>query len=236
MSRKGPVHQAAQQTPRILRTRGWITPLVDAITGAILRPARTLLLGERDMGTISREAASRRARWVDSYVACWCIVEVVCLTVVTMNAEHPAVQRVAAIVIVLRILEMLSSAIRAALFDRDILPPSHQPRVASHARMIVLGFVNYLELFVCFGVLYALSPCDIQGYRDWFDAVYLSAMAQLTIGFGDVYPTHWLRVLAVIQGISALVLLVLLIGRYVAFLRREESLDEQRQVEQSSKG
>ena len=48
---------------------------------------------------------------------------------------------------------------------------------------------------------------------------YFSFITQLTIGFGDVYPTSWLRVVAVAQGLTAALFVLLVFGTIVASLR-----------------
>jgi hypothetical protein len=56
---------------------------------------------------------------------------------------------------------------------------------------------------------------------------YLSVITQLTIGYGDVYPTGWLRVVAAIQGLVGALFIILVIARLVASLRPiREFLDD----------
>jgi Ion channel len=45
---------------------------------------------------------------------------------------------------------------------------------------------------------------------------YLSIITQLTIGYGDVYPTSWMRLVAAIQGLVGIVFVVLVFGRVIA--------------------
>jgi hypothetical protein len=48
---------------------------------------------------------------------------------------------------------------------------------------------------------------------------YFSFITQLTIGFGDVYPIGWLRIVAVIQGLTAALFVLLIFGAIVSSLR-----------------
>jgi hypothetical protein len=133
-----------------------------------------------------------------------------------------------------RVLDILASVIRAALFDRDALPRDRAPKVASLPRMVVLGCVNYIELILCFATYYAMWPNHICHGTDWFDPLYFSGICQLTIGFGDLYPTGGLRGVSVVQGLVAIAVILLLIGRYITMLRSEQSWDEPQPAQPNS--
>jgi hypothetical protein len=49
-------------------------------------------------------------------------------------------------------------------------------------------------------------------------ALHLSVVTQLTIGFGDLAPTGWLRPIVWLQGGSGLALIALFITRYLSML------------------
>jgi hypothetical protein len=50
-------------------------------------------------------------------------------------------------------------------------------------------------------------------------AFYVSIVTQLMIGYSNVYPTGWLRVVAAVQGLVGFVFVVLVFGRFVAAQR-----------------
>ena len=88
---------------------------------------------------------------------------------------------------VLRIVEIMGRTIDVT----DVIDP---------ARTLVLGGINYVELSFCFGVIYALNYQSLQMASRPITAFYFSIITQLTIGYGDVSPKGWMRLVAATQG------------------------------------
>jgi hypothetical protein len=223
------VHNIPSSSSKGTQTRGWITPLVDKFSFFVLLPSR-IVLGPRDMGMASLEATAKRARRVDTYVAIWFCIEIASFVIVTVWPTM-LLRWLFLALVSFRVLAICATAIRAALFDRDAVPEGQAPMVASHARMVILGCVNYVELILCFATCYAMWPNNLSHATDWFDPLYFSAICQLTIGFGDLYPMGGLRGVSVLQGLIAIAVILLLVGRYIAMLRSEESRDKQQQAQ-----
>jgi hypothetical protein len=91
--------------------------------------------------------------------------------------------------------------------------------------------MSSLPPLICFACIYTLGRDHIHLSQsrllDWFDPLYLSAISQFTIGYGDLSPMSWLGAVVCVQGLLAVILLVLRIARFVAQLKRDISLDEQ---------
>jgi hypothetical protein len=115
----------------------------------------------------------------------------------------------------LRILGIIRVAASVVLFDSG--------RVASVQRTFILAALNFLELGLCYGLFYALNKqllfSTTQTPIGALTGFYFSFITQLTIGFGDVYPTGWLRVVAVAQRLTAALFVLLVFGTIVASLR-----------------
>ena len=107
--------------------------------------------------------------------------------------------------------------VNVAVFDRL---KRRDNKVASFDRLVVLSFVNFLELCICFGLLYASDWHRLSGAGRSVTAFYFSAITQTTIGYGDVYPTGYLRIIAACQGIISLVFAALVFTRFVGTLPR----------------
>ena len=219
---------APESVPNV---RGWITPAVAAFAAALCRPAETIV-GRRLVGraqSLDPNVAARRARRVDTFVAACVLIELAAFVLVTsLDKSHSRVRTAMLMFVCYQSAFIPANAAKISLFDRLKLRPGLQPLVASHERVIVLGFVNFLELIVCFATIYAFN-CNLIGGQvegTWVDPLHLSAVSQLTIGYGDIYPTKLLRLVSWWQGISSLTLLVLLIGRFIAMPRFEKSIDE----------
>ena len=210
--------------------RGWITPLVGSVLGLVVRPA-DLFHGSREEAQRNLDPllSARRARKVDTYVACCLAIEVVAfLVIVSRRWEGPWVSVPLVVIVMYRALMIPANAILIPLFHYRNLPSGKPPSVASHERMIVLGFVNYIELVLCFACLYAAFPSMVSGLHpdDSVGFLYLSTITQLTVGYGDIHPLGWMRAAACAQGLSAFLVIFLLFGRFVTLLRPEISREE----------
>jgi hypothetical protein len=84
--------------------------------------------------------------------------------------------------------------------------------------------VSYLELIIDFAILYFFLPrgefkfaSDGLGtYRNFFQAVYFSAMTLTTTGYGDIAPRRWTsELLCMLEPLAGLLLVVLGIGAYL---------------------
>jgi hypothetical protein len=112
----------------------------------------------------------------------------------------------------LKILEIIRVTASVVLFDEGI--------VASVQRTFILAAINFLELGLCYGLIYALNKQLLRGAEvGALTSFYFSFITQLTIGFGDVYPVGWLRYVAVIQGLTAALFILLVFGAIVASMR-----------------
>ena len=125
-------------------------------------------------------------------------------------------------IVILRIVHIMQAVVNLSVFDQLRL---REPIVISSAvRTVVLSFLNYLELVACFAILYLSLPGQLVGLEHWSDALYFSVVTQLTVGFGDIRPVHWARLVTTVQAIIAVVFTVLIFGRIIAVLPRLTSV------------
>jgi hypothetical protein len=89
--------------------------------------------------------------------------------------------------------------------------------VISPQRTLVLAAINYVELMLWFGLVYALNYKSLHGAGQPATAFYFSIITQLTIGYGDVSPEGWfLRILAALQGLIGALFVIVVLGRAIS--------------------
>jgi len=116
--------------------------------------------------------------------------------------------------------------VSSQIFVSDIFV---QPR--SYRRNILMLFLNYLEISLCFAVVYAglnLLGDHTAGDRAFseFDYIYFSIVTSSTIGYGDIHPVTALGKIAVcIQAVMVVAFIVLFLnffGSKVELLHHED--------------
>jgi hypothetical protein len=143
----------------------------------------------------------------EKYVlSCLMIELVIGLAFLSQISRPPFVGWVIGVLAVIRIVEIIGRTV-------DI------KNVISPKRTVVLAAINYVELALCFGVIYALNYHGLFGVGRPITGFYFSIVTQLTIGYGDVYPMGWfLRLVAAVQGLTAALFIILVFGRVIAAL------------------
>jgi hypothetical protein len=91
--------------------------------------------------------------------------------------------------------------------------------VSSVPRTLALAVINYIELALCFGMIYALNYHCLSGAgaEQPITGFYFSIITQLTIGYGDVHPL-WLRLVVALQGLLTAVFVIFVLARAAAAL------------------
>jgi voltage-gated potassium channel Kch len=121
-----------------------------------------------------------------------------------------------------RIFDILQTTLNVNLFAplRRHAKPHY---VASLARMVLLAIWNFLEIMICFAALYYSNRTSFRPQLvNPGDAIYFSAITQLTIGYGDFLPLGPVRLMAALQGFLGFLLALFALSRIIAFLPRTE--------------
>jgi Ion channel len=150
---------------------------------------------------------------IEKYVLTCFLLELIIVTASSISDLPLVVRLLLLLIVTLRIIEIIQVTANVVLFrEEDAL-------VISTARIFLLAGINFIELGLCFGTFYALNYQRLSGAGRALTGYYLSFITQLTIGYGDVYPTGWLRVVAVLQGLTAALFVILVFGQIVASLQ-----------------
>jgi len=158
----------------------------------------------------------RRSRRVEGYIITWFLVELLLVWTESIDLTWPA--WILRTLVIVRILDIFQSSVNMSVFDQ--LRTSEQMVISSAVRTLVLSFLNYIELAVCFGLLYGTLGDSLIGSSGYLDDLYFSAVTQLTIGYGDIRPVGWARLVSVLQGAISIAFTVLMLGRIVGVLPR----------------
>jgi len=167
-----------------------------------------------------RAATAIRSRRVERYLSTWIALEFLLLAALAAGLAIPS--GVAGALAIIRIVDILQAVVNLMVFDQLRTPQTLI--ISSAVRTLVLSMINYLELIVCFAILYLSLPTQLAGAKGWTDALYFSVVTQLTIGYGDVTPTGIAKAVASVQAIFTFAFTVLLLGRIITVLPRLESV------------
>jgi hypothetical protein len=166
------------------------------------------------------QATAIRSRRKELYILTWFVIEALLLLFAELEAGWPLwIPRVLATI---RILDIFQSAVNLSVFDQ--LRTDERVVISSAVRTLVLSFLNYLELLICFGIVYVTMLGQLAGAETWLDAIYYSVVTQLTIGYGDIRPVGTARFVSAIQGLVAVAFTILILGRIVSVLPKIESV------------
>lgn len=177
--------------------------------------------------SVEASATHRRAIALDAYFLLWIALEA---TALLLTAYWPTATSlaVAQSLAISRIVDLVRAGLNTSLFDQATGRDDN--RVESAPRLVLLAMLSYVELMVCFAVIYAshlqlLTQAD-KTPSSVVDAIYFSVLTQLTISFGSPLPDGWLRYVAALQACVGLLLVALIIARMMSSLRPLKSLDE----------
>lgn len=151
---------------------------------------------------------------MEGYIVAWLVIEGALLAAAFMGVAWPA--WIPRTLLVVRVLDIFQASVNMSVFDQ--LRTAERLLISSAVRTLVLSFLNYLELLVCFGLLYSTLQGSLIGSTGVMDDLYFSVVTQLTIGYGDIRPVGWARFVSVAQGLIAVAFTILILGRIVSVL------------------
>jgi hypothetical protein len=180
----------------------------------LVRRGRVAHVNSEEFRRDPHGSTARRARRVEAYIIAWLLVEATLLSVSAVGASWP--YWIPRTLVVVRILDIFQSSVNLGVFDQ--LRTEERLIISSAVRTLVLSFLNYIELLICFGILYTTMGEALIGSEGWLDDLYFSVVTQLTIGYGDLRPVGWARFVAMVQGLISVAFTILILGRIVSVL------------------
>lgn len=214
-----------------LSQRGWITPLIGRILTLLTYPS--LLLKALFMGLGKALGIAENVRkqiMTDTMVFVLFALTATGTWWVEKNPTAEGLSLAALWFGVWRIVDIVCTAARIVLFDPYRTHYTSEYKISSTVRSIILGFLNYLELIFAFAIIYRINGHligAVGGANEYMSSLYLSAVTQLTVGYGDLRPLGFLRLVTSLQAFFGLALLSLFVARFISLLRPIASLEEE---------
>lgn len=182
-------------------------------------PTRVRIQAQHSESWSRLKAARRRGRRVEAYLCAWIAIEAAAVAFGT-TCRNPWITGAFTALMAGRILDIIQITGNVSLFDRLKINWRYY-YVENTVRTILLSLVNYLEFIVCFGFFYCVAGRGgrLLHFKDSaFDGYYFSGATQLTIGYGDIVPSGWIKYLSLFQGFLGFLYAILILGRFIALL------------------
>ena len=126
------------------------------------------------------------------------------------------------LILTFRLLDLIQVNVNIALFDNLKITTSEETPIFiySSIRSITLAILNFIEIGIIFGFYYSLIHCGALSETNLTssDKFYFSFVTQLTIGYGDISPTGFFKLIAICQGLLGYFFTILIISRFINLL------------------
>ena len=171
----------------------------------------------------AKVSAWLRANRIEIYVLIWLALLISCVLLAFISCNF--IRILVTFLSLYRVFDIVVAAVNITLLDRLRLGRGIH-YVSSVERSLILSLWNFLEIILCFGIVYSASIDYLESSKGIFDAYYFSVITQLTIGYGDLLPRSHLKLVSMTQGLIGLLFALLVLGRFVSLLPRIKSLSD----------
>lgn len=120
--------------------------------------------------------------------------------------------------------EVVYAFLRDASRELDKAQPT---TTLTSGQRIKMAMRSYIGLFINFGIIcYFLPKCMYKPpFTNFVEAVYFSGVTLVTLGYGDIWPTHWFsKLLVLYEVLAGLLLVVVALAVYVSAHGRKTHL------------
>lgn len=200
---------------------GIITPIVLAIFRIIQYLPPQCFIGNRTdfklknehiQGEARVQLAKKRAIKIDLSILFFFILE---LSYPFLSLNYKLLDTILLIIFIARLIDIIQINVNLILFDHIRIPEN---RIAKYSRSVILLIVNYIEIVLIFGFIYWHFNLHFNKVVDIYDAYYFSGITQLTIGYGDIFPKDWMRLVVLIQGFISTIFSFLVLAKIISLI------------------
>lgn len=161
-----------------------------------------------------------RTKIVDLYVLFWLFAEGIIILLIAFDL----CPKWMIILSVYRLVDIMQSTFNMQLFDHIRSSGKHYTH--SLTRTFILSIINYIEVGICFGIIYYCFNNLLTNYNSWEDCFYFSYITQLTVGYGDILPTKFLKFVSLLQAFYGFVLGIVALSKLIGILPNIEEIDK----------
>ena len=158
--------------------------------------------------------------FISLYILFWFFIYVI-------NANK-SLKYISIVILTLRLIDIIQVNVNIAIFDNLKINKKKKSPVFifSSIRSISLVTLNFIEIAIIFGFLYIfIESGELSSTTTLtnFDKFYFSFVTQLTIGYGDISPKGFFKLLTILQGLLGYLFTILIISRFINLLPKIES-------------
>lgn len=175
----------------------------------------------------------KRTKKVEIYVIIWLIIEIILypILIILLKPNDTVIKILFTIFISFRIFDIFQANLNINIFAN--LNSKNKIFAESQIRLLLLALINYLELILCFGLIYYIYYENLFGFNYWYVSIYFSAITQFTIGYGDIYPLGFLKIFVILQALFSILFTVLILARFITFLPKLYFLSDESKIKNS---
>ncbi len=164
----------------------------------------------------------KRVPKIDKYIRVWLYIEIACIFLIALKLNTGYVRWICVVIPLLRLVDILQININILIFDPI---RTNHIFIASRTRLLINALINYFEIILLFGIFYNFSLHNLTDSYIWTNGFYFSVISQLTVGYGDIHPVHYFKIIATIQIIIGYLFGVLIIGSFLGILNDKKMED-----------
>ncbi|MBL7889704.1 MAG: two pore domain potassium channel family protein [Bacteroidia bacterium] len=172
-----------------------------------------------------KEIANKRAVFMEKIILTYMGIEILMPFLYENYLHFPWFKYAISVVLALRLIDIIQVNVNMILFDS--IRTEGFNRITKYTRAIILIIWNYFELILIFGFFYLSNHELLKGFSTWTDSYYFSTITQLTIGYGDLSPTGYIRFVTAFQGFIGTMFLAFIISKIIGLVPELKEIDKE---------